>query len=514
MRLSSRWLVVVGVLGFAAAPARAQVETQSPWKCARGDGATCTATDLTNAAYRQVLVLPTGYTANDVDAFWRDYDAFVRSVSNSGEIWSTQYRQRLLYVGYFVAGGGLGQQDATFGGAVLAHPIRGYALSVSNASVTAKVVGLAKELPGLRPMAVQVLFNDDTQGISGNASPPRFVGAGYGIAKLNRADLAGGYVPAHELAHAALNFLDEYVEEGLEQTDIKVFDIASPQLRLDPGWSSDLLAMKNLTDVYDLDISAILANNGNDNVSTSSTPSTVVSPNSQRSYFGAEGALSFGRGAFHEVGKSLMGSSDSTSQDGFAYAHSAAQWMLINTAFGEAPYRANDRLENAGPVDGWPLEFGSSTTVMLFDGDKNHAWQGTKRYFVQVGWYERSWTVCWSGRFPYPCMREDWRVVEKTVTPAPRSVTLAATSLGDLATSMQTLLCGAGNTEIKQRDGSMFSTCAQTIDSSTTFTFETPYQDVAVSTPQWFTTYYWRFATDNGTFRSGYTGWSSFYRSF
>ena len=34
--------------------------------------------------------------------------------------------------------------------------------------------------------------------------------------------------------------------------------------------------------------------------------------------------------------------------DRFAYAHSGAQQMLINTAFGDASYRANDRLRTAG----------------------------------------------------------------------------------------------------------------------------------------------------------------------
>jgi hypothetical protein len=47
-----------------------------------------------------------------------------------------------------------------------------------------------------------------------------------------------------------------------------------------------------------------------------------------------------------------------------------------------------------------------------------------------------------------------------------------------------------------------------------TFKFYVPYQNATVPTNQRFTTYYWRFRTDNGAQSSGWTGWSSFYRSF
>jgi hypothetical protein len=47
-----------------------------------------------------------------------------------------------------------------------------------------------------------------------------------------------------------------------------------------------------------------------------------------------------------------------------------------------------------------------------------------------------------------------------------------------------------------------------------TVDFMTPYQETEVPASQWMTTYYWRFKTDNGSQQSGYTGWSSFFRSF
>ncbi|MCU1281207.1 MAG: hypothetical protein JWM53_4753, partial [bacterium] len=43
--------------------------------------------------------------------------------------------------------------------------------------------------------------------------------------------------------------------------------------------------------------------------------------------------------------------------------------------------------------------------------------------------------------------------------------------------------------------------------------FAVPYQDVEVPASQWLTTYWWRFSSNNGYVQSGWTGWSSFYRS-
>ena len=43
-----------------------------------------------------------------------------------------------------------------------------------------------------------------------------------------------------------------------------------------------------------------------------------------------------------------------------------------------------------------------------------------------------------------------------------------------------------------------------------TLEFLTPYQFVNVPVNQHFTKYYWRFRTYNGTFQSGWTGWTKF----
>ena len=60
------------------------------------------------------------------------------------------------------------------------------------------------------------------------------------------------------------------------------------------------------------------------------------------------------------------------------------------------------------------------------------------------------------------------------------------------------------NAAVRTADGSWL------VDLETEELFEA---DVDVPATQWMTTYYWRFSTNNGQIQSGYTGWSSFYRS-
>ena len=67
-------------------------------------------------------------------------------------------------------------------------------------------------------------------------------------------------------------------------------------------------------------------------------------------------------------------------------------------------------------------------------------------------------------------------------------------------------------------NGGTIRLCDQNLDTMAnnflpTLNFPMPYQDVSVPASQWFTTYWWRFASWNGAQVSGYTGWSSFYRS-
>ena len=47
-----------------------------------------------------------------------------------------------------------------------------------------------------------------------------------------------------------------------------------------------------------------------------------------------------------------------------------------------------------------------------------------------------------------------------------------------------------------------------------TLRFPAPYETVEIPVEQMFTTFYWRFRTDNGSWQSGWTGWSKLTRTF
>ena len=88
----------------------------------------------------------------------------------------------------------------------------------------------------------------------------------------------------------------------------------------------------------------------------------------------------------------------------------------------------------------------------------------------------------------------------------------------DNARLAQQLVCAAGVNEVPSSGGGTIRLCDQSLDTMAnnflpTLNFPVPYQDVGVPASQWFTTYWWRFATWNGATSSGYTGCSSFYRS-
>ena len=173
-----------------------------------------------------------------------------------------------------------------------------------------------------------------------------------------------------------------------------------------------------------------------------------------------------------------------------------------------------------------PVNFAANSKVnihgiklMLFDADKNHHFHPTQSYTVQVGWYDRVWKTCWQwGFIPYPCYDDVWRTAQTSVYPQYRALNLPMSAAYGLAKLAQQLVCAAGVNEVNSNGGTI-RLCDQNLDTMAnnflpTLNFPMPYQDVSVPASQWFTTYWWRFASWNGAQVSGYTGWSSFYRSF
>jgi hypothetical protein len=500
--------------------------TTVPWKCEHWNHVPCTNADLANGSLKQVLMFSAGFQDADRESFFDNFEHIIDSATgaSAGSVWTVQRKSQLLFIAYYTGGGALGASDSSFGAQVMVHPIRGYGLTLRQDDVYAKINSMisSHEVPSLRPFVAGVLFNTQQNPVTSNASPPSFVDKPYGVAKFTLHDAQQSpYVVTHELAHAGLNYVDEYTEKGLENTNIKSFDVLTPLVQLDGTWGGFVDAISNFFGVYSVQISEVLANNGNDNVTTSRYPATVSTPGYSTPDYAYQSGMFFGLGTWHMPGANLMDDNNVTRgpDDGFAYAHSPAQQRVINQAFGDpGQTRPNDRLLNAGPVDGWSLEFGSTTHVMMRDADMYHHFQPTQSYAVQVGWYERNWHTCWAAFIPYPCYDSVWTTAQKSIPRGKRSINLKMSSAYGLASLLQNLLCEIGITEIPMSGGAKFQLCQNDLSTITdaflpTMVFDIPYQDTDVPASQWLTTYWWRFSTNNGAIQSGWTGWSSFYRS-
>jgi hypothetical protein len=491
--------------------------------CLTGAGLPCTPSELADPVeYRQVLVLPTGYQAGEADAFRATVEKLIWSTSQiDGPVYSSRYRDRLLYIGHWVPGGALGTAEAAFAGRVSAHPIRGKALSLDQARVHAEVETLqATTAPWLRPWGVAIVFNTREDGITANASPPSFISKSYGVAKMTAGDLEGHYIASHEIAHAALNFVDEYIEPGFDTVNITMFDALMPAALLNGTVEGRWEAISDLLGVHDYRVSEVLAANGNENVDVTRYPSRVETPGYAGIEYRNEGGMFFGRGTWHAAGKNLMGSHRITApDDGFGYDHSEPQRQVVEQAFEEpcqAP-RPNDRLRNAGPKGSWPATWTSSIQLLIYDGDKNHHYHPSLGYDVQIGWYARDWKVCWKGPFPYPCYDQVWTTVEKQVTPSKKILRLRASRIYGLASVLQKVACHLGFKELPA-GGQRFKLCELSLDEITeafvpTVEFLLPYERVVAPAPQWMTRYFWRFRARNASWTSGWTGWSSYKRA-
>jgi hypothetical protein len=492
------------------------------WKCEHWDHSACAAGELTNGWYKQVFVTTSGFASTDYDTFFSEFDRIVDFMSNAGNVWSTQYRTRLLFIGYFYPGGPINDPTATFGGKIAPHPIRGYATSLSQTAVYDKIAQIAaSEITGLKPFTAGVLFNTFQTPVTANAAPPSFVQRPFGVCKFTRADLneRGSYITTHEMAHAGLNYLDEYVEPGFDNLNIRQLDVMTPLVLFDWTWGGFVTAIGDLFGKYDYNVSEILAANGNDNIALGQSPSTVATNGYSGEYYQWAGGMFFGAGTYHMGPDNLMNDDYRKlgDGDGFGWSHSPSQQRVLDNAMWGGASRPNDRIRTAGP-NNWNVTFGSNTHVMLYDGDKNHHFQPTRSYTVQVGWYERDWKTCWAGIFPYPCYDDVWRTAQQSVTPTPRAINVKLSSLFGLASLAQDVVCAAGVNEIPTGSGGEVRLCDEDLSTMAdnflpTINFPVPYQDVDVPASQWLTTYWWRFATSNGSWSSGWTGWSSFYRS-
>lgn len=495
------------------------------WWCEKWDATPCTSVELADPVhYRQIMILPTGFVFDEEQLFRNEVSRLIRSMSkNPIGVFASSKKEQLLYIAQWLPGGELGSPESTFSGAVAQHPIRDKALTLKLDEVVNAVEHFRSSVfYGADPLGVFVLFNTLEEKVTANATPPSFLGRSYGIAKVTRADLHGNHIPVHELAHAALNFVDEYVEAGFENMNVSVLDYLTPLAVFKNGWGGFGQMMGKIFGFYDYRVSEILAANGSDNVDTSKYPSRVATTGYKPNVYEYEGGMFFGNGTYHDRGKNIMGGGalKRGEDDGFDAAHSGSQWQVIEQVFDhpDQASRPNDRIRNAGPGRGLPSGLGAHSNVMLFDADKHHRFHPTRSYEVQVGWNERDWKVCWKYKVvPYPCYDTRWVTAQKLVSAKPRTLSLKSTKLYGLAKILQKTMCHMGLDEFKNGEDTI-RLCQASLPVVAemflpTFEFPLPYQNVEIPTSQWLTKYQWRFRTNNGTYRSGWTGWVEFYRT-
>lgn len=489
-------------------------------RCFRGDRGPCLQSQIEDPVrYKQVILFPGGYSDDQREQFFADAQIYLDSVGQAPQpTFSSARAHQILYFQVWVPGGALGSSTSQFGAAVMKHPIRGKALTLELGQVIEEIENHSGQIT---PWSAMVIFNTMEDGITANAAPPSFLGKPYGVGKVTRLDLFNLYVPAHEMAHASLNFVDEYIEAGFGSISIKLLDILTPSATLHADWGNFWQSLQNFFGIYTYKISEILASNGNDNVDVSRVPSRVVTEGYSPRTYDLEGGMFFGKGTFHHRGKNLMGGFSGTTdpEDGFGYDHSLPQAEVIEQAFGDSPVasRPNDRLRAAGPYHGYAGVLGGSTKVVFYDADKNHHFHPTTEYTLQLGWYHRYWSTCGSV-IKFPCLKNTWTTLERKIAPQKRTLELRTSSLYGLAGVLQKVLCGLGIGKPKE-GGNSVDICSLTVDQMSsaflpTLTFPLPYQEAVVPAPEAFTTYHWRFKTSNGGKDSGYTTWSRFTRTF
>ena len=325
---------------------RAQPHTEFRKVNEAGDVVTAPASEVSQPGkYRQVLVLPAGYTASDHDKYFSDIDKMIHKNGNLPDpVYTRKYRDRIIYIVHWMPGGKLGTNTANFGATTYTHPTRGgLAFTLRNPDVIAKVGDLQRtSIPSLAPIGVVTVFNFDDEATA-YASPPTLLRQTFGIARISSNDIAHKKGrPAHELAHGSLNFLDEYIEPSLQGWDIGDVDYLTAAILPDGSWGSVRDAWESLITNYQIRLSEILADNGSGNISTRRYPATVSNNPPAYSLFKYEneGGMFFESGTFHDGGNNMMNNDRITKDtplksdgDRFAYDHNRAQKYVLNQVY-------------------------------------------------------------------------------------------------------------------------------------------------------------------------------------
>jgi len=525
--LLAPWCVSAVLANPPADSNQASSYANSEMKCFTHEQKVCGANDLSKSSgKKQILIVPTGYQDADKADFEGRVQEYITAMTGVGSnVFSDKYKNQFVFVSIWIPGKDFASKEANFGAELIPHPIRqGFGIVLDEDKVDSALNELKRvHTRQLSPLTIITVFNTE-EGATPNAKTPTFLDKSYGIVMMTKKDMANSYVPSHETAHGMLNFLDEYVEGGLENVSVKSFDALSSFAAFGEGWAGLKNFWENIRGLYPIRISDFLANNGSENITTDQFPSRVKTNGYNGREFKYEGGMFFGRGTYHHAGSNIMNSGTVIRGPGdeFDFDHSQSQLDVIEQVF-EKPdtaSRPNDRIKNNGPVDKLQFTFGGDTYLMLFDGDKNHRFHSTQRYDVQIGWYERDWKWCKAAFIPYPCYDKKWTVVEKSMKPQLHAIDLRETKLYGLAKFARFLGCDLGLAKIpKKSREEVKKICKYKVETLAesflpSMSFVTPYEKVKVPVSQAFTKYFWRFRTDNGTMESGYTTWSDFSRAF
>ena len=492
--------------------------------------------------FRQVLILATGYAANDYKQFLDDIVKLVSRLGNMPKtVYTSQHRDRIVYLVYWQPGGTFRIGNANYGARISTHPVqkskKGLVLSNRRLELEG-VTGAARVLQTTVPMAVVVLYNYGNNDAAAFSAPSMVTGQTYGVVRMTRSHLKtdeGVYMTMRRLAHASMQFMDESTQPQLDRFDIHNIDARSRGIGLTDTWDAYFKKMKNIIGQYDWRISDIIANNGAENVTTRSMPATVYTADHSTTDFTLEGGAFFGKGTWRHTGDNLM-NNDRTSPnhpikptgDRFAFAHSPSQQNTLKTVF-EPPQEAsrpNNRLRNSGPLQDSVPVWGSQVRVMLHDGDKNHRWHPTKEYEVQVMWHAKEYETFPAGIkdlitnkdlfVPYVA-KATKQTISRRFKNRTRTLNIRNVLLSGGATFMRELLIAHGVTEIPIDNKYIYnifelSTEEITEGSLPPLLWDAPYQDIPIVAPNVNTTYYWRFRTLNSWGWSGWTSWAQFKR--
>lgn len=494
--------------------------------CASGagaDGLSC---------YRPILLLSTGYAAGERDLFFRDAEVSVEAMNGCEPAdaqckqtrgYSAREAEKLLYIASFHASEPVGDSFcrsddpacASFGAWVAPLPIRGAStLTLERDAVQRHVDRLTAEhsaLSRLVPWTVVVVYNVSGDQVA-NAIPPLLSDGSWGTVLIGREWVGAAGVLAHEIAHSALNFVDEYYEDAFANTSVGVLDPLTALFHFDGSASSAVDSLTNLLDVYDVRFSNILAHNGSDNVATTSAPATVTPPELEVEEYLYEGGAFFGEGVWRQHPATFM---RSHWDDPFTEAPSHLR-VMESALVSFAPGRANDRISAVGPNDNYPFELGSETVVMVLDADKNHAFQPTTEYEVRVTWNSTRFHLC-PGRLAI-CTETVPHTWTRGFAPEADILSVEDSAMGDLANLVNGVACSlapgatAFGVDLCAEGADALDLIAASFPGHT-LRFRTPYQRMTVPTTRFLTTYSWQVRTHNGRYSSGWTSPSQFFRS-